>query len=157
MLQAVDAAKRTLAQYWDKTLPVNSSAIAYRMGVQIFFVPDLPVSGCFDNDGEGKPVIYVNPSESAVRQRFTIFHEMGHYVLGHGPSPRHIDPGYDKSHYNPKETAANQFAAEMIMPEGAVRLLAQNHSLAELAAVFSVSERAMAIRLQRLHLTEARA
>ena len=153
MTPAITAAKRILERHWDKTLPVNPSAIAYEMGVKITYDPRLSLSGYFDFDAIGptQPVIFVNPRDSSVRQRFTIFHELGHYVLGHGPSPRDSCPAPRQGGYNVNEVAANQFAAEMIMPSDAVFLYANgNYSIAQMAALFGVSETAMTIRLERL-------
>ena len=153
MTTAVEAAKQILERHWDKTLPVNPSAIAYDMKARIEYDPNLSHSGFFNLDANGKPVIYVNPQDSAVRQRFTIFHELGHYVLGHGPSPRDSGPS---SGYDSNEIAANQFAAEMIMPSDAVFLYAAgSNSVAQMADLFAVSATAMRIRLERLGLLSA--
>lgn len=151
MSSAIETAKRTLERHWDKTLPVNPSAIAYAMGAKIVYDPDLSISGYFDFQDDRKPVIYVNPLDSFVRQRFTIFHELGHYALGHGPSARDPSQNYDRQNYDICEVMANQFAAEMIMPSDVVFLYANgDYSLAQMAHLFNVSEQAMRIRLERL-------
>lgn len=151
MSSAIEAAKRTLDRHWDKTLPVNPSAIAYAMGAKIVYDPDLHISGYFDFQDDGKPVIYVNPFESFVRQRFIIFHELGHYVLEHYSSPRDPSQNDERQDGDLDEFMANQFAAEMIMPSDVVFLYANgDHSLAQMAHLFNVSEQAMRIRLERL-------
>lgn len=151
MSSAIETARRILERYWDKTLPVNPLAIAYAMDIKIVYKPDLSISGYLDFLDDGKPVIYVNPRDSLVRQRFTIFHELGHYALDHGPSARDPAQIYDRQNYNLREVMANQFAAEMIMPSDVVFLYANgNYTLAQMAQMFNVSEQAMSIRLNRL-------
>ena len=53
---------------------------------------------------------------------------------------------------DPDETAANAFAAELLMPEDAVRQLVRGNSLQQLAYYFDVSPTAMYIRLKVLRL-----
>lgn len=145
-MQAVEAAKRVLGRYWDKALPVNPSAILYAMGVKIVYDPDLSASGCLDLQDDGRPVVHINPRDSFTRQRFTLFHELGHYILGH-------DHGAPDSSQDCTscEVMADQFATEMILPSDAVFLYANgDYSLARMAQLFNVSEQAMRIRLERL-------
>lgn len=145
-VQTVEAAKRVLGRYWDKTLPVNPSAILYAMGVRIVYDPDLSTSGCLDLQGDGKPVIHISPRDTFMQQRFTLFHELGRYVLGHGP----VALDFSQNHAL-VEVMANQFAAEMILPSDVVFLYANgDYSLARMAQLFNVSEQAMRIRLERL-------
>ncbi|WP_288623469.1 ImmA/IrrE family metallo-endopeptidase [uncultured Streptococcus sp.] len=72
-------------------------------------------SGKFNSD---EYTIYVNRSEPKVRQRFTQAHELGHCVLGHkGESARLINSANYRLHERLNERAANQFAAELLMPK----------------------------------------
>ena len=146
-----EAARKILEEHWDKTLPVNPVAIANSMGVKVFFSSGLDVSGKFV-EHSGQPAIYVNPDESLSRKRFTIFHELGHNVMGHGARARDKYRVYNKYNFIPEECDANNFAAEMLMPRDAVEFYAneKGYSLSQLANVFAVSEKAMAIRLERL-------
>lgn len=74
---------------------------------------DMIISGKSGHYDPQKQEIYVNILEPYKRQRFTKAHEIGHFVLGHGES--------DREDYtinsDIKERAANQFAAELLMPE----------------------------------------
>lgn len=66
-------------------------------------------SGKYDADNKK---MYINLLESPQRQRFTKSHELGHFVFNHGGiSDREQTPVI-----NAKERAANQFAAELLMP-----------------------------------------
>ena len=69
----------------------------------------LDLSGEFDPD---KRTIFVNIFEADKRQRFTKAHEIGHCVFKHeGVSHRNTN-----APSSPKERAANQFAAELLLP-----------------------------------------
>lgn len=66
-----------------------------------------------------KREITINKSEPEYRQRFTMAHEIGHIILGHtGQSYRTSDLAqYKDTLSRMKEVAANNFAAELIMPK----------------------------------------
>lgn len=153
------AATQVLQQHWNGQLPVDLAAIAQRMGVAIrsrspFEEPAFPYSGYFEQTPSG-PCIHVNISEPAVRQRFTVAHELGHYVLGHKDSPRDSAQNFGSGVVDPRERAANQFAAELLMPSDAVRRVVasgQFNSVNELAQAFQVSGVAMGYRLNNLQL-----
>jgi hypothetical protein len=67
-------------------------------------------SGKYDADNKK---MYINILESEQRQRFTKSHELGHFIFKHeGISDREQIPVI-----NAKERAANQFAAELLMPK----------------------------------------
>src|SRR5438128_1930962 len=62
----------------------------------------------------------------AGRKRFTVAHELGHYVLGHGSEVIRCRP-VDVENWDPKlhqdERDANTFAAEILMPAAVIRPL----------------------------------
>jgi len=100
--------------------------------------------------------IIVNADEPETRQRFTIAHELGHWVcqcLEGRMEPvycRAEDVGVDPE-AKALEREANVFAAELLMPEEAVR-----SSTAETtAADFGVSAAAMGWRLYSFGIGEA--
>ena len=77
-------------------------------------------SGEFDSESNK---ILVNSLEPDTRQRFTLAHELGHFVLNHqGVNHRSDDSSvYSDEQLRVNEIAANQFAAELIMPKNLVR------------------------------------
>ena len=106
----------------------------------------LELSGFYNDEAKE---IFILENETSTRQRFSVAHELGHAVLGHGTRQRvKISP------YDPKERAANQFAATLLMPSLAVRTMVEqrNMQFAKLCSTFDVSEQAMAIRLMELRL-----
>lgn len=136
-----------LVRHWSgRTLPIDPFEIAQKEGLNI-----API---FDASGWYKPyegTIYFNPTEPLVRQRFTVAHELGHHVFNHGERPRDSAPQFVSR--DPYESQANRFAAELLMPEGSVRLLLIDQGVTDislLARYFNVSEQAMTIRLKNL-------
>lgn len=101
-----------------------------------------------------KNAIFVNKMESPGRKRFTIAHEIGHYVLKHKES--HILKRDELSSLgtNQQEKEANAFAAELLMPEEIFKFLYKDVGLTdrELAIEFGVSTHAIAVRKQTLRL-----
>ncbi len=141
--------------------PVDVAALARWCGVRVLgydFGADAPLSG-FLIELETGPVIGFNEGQfSHGRQRFTIAHELGHYLLRHHDN-FHIDvasavahgeaPNYDWR----DERAANEFAAELLMPAQLVLAAARdNASVRDLAEKFEVSQEAMGFRLINLGL-----
>lgn len=103
---------------------------------------------------DGGAVIAINSLHHENRQRFSLAHELGHYLLDHHDR-FHIDvddvdmPGYDWH----VERTANEFAAELLMPPAIVHdEHANNPDTLALANRFKVSELAMGYRLVNLGL-----
>lgn len=148
-----------LLNYWlDKKtgvlrLPVDPKAIAEAVGLHVLELPQerRDLSGEIDGDR-----IYFNPNESLVRQRFTIAHELGHFMLNHGHSFR--DPSLNFSWRNGShEVEANKFASELLMPEVAVRHFVVDKGVTDaqvLADRFGVSLAALRFRLINLGLID---
>lgn len=115
------------------------------------------ISGVFFKK-DGKQVLGVNQDEHENRRRFTIAHEIGHYLL-HPASLLHYDRPEvvhfrSKNVLGPEEREANFFAAELLMPEELLRKCIDNGitSVSELASQFKVSKEAMSYRLANLNL-----
>ena len=141
--------------------PVKVESIARDLGIPVVrddtMTPE--VSGKIVREARGTPsgyVIYINAKDPPRRQRFTLAHEIAHYVLhrdliGDGL----IDDGMYRSKLGDVlERQANRMAADLLMPAGLVRALYKGgmKSLSGLSAAFDVSEPAIRIRLQELGL-----
>lgn len=113
--------------------PVAVGKIAEELGVNIVSTNELSsdLSGSITKEGD-QYVIYVNSSHSPLRQRFTIAHELGHYVKHRehlddqheikNPSKRVLNrasgalaPSSDTVEQK-YEIEADQYAAELLMP-----------------------------------------
>ena len=97
--------------------------------------------------------IYVNASDVPARRRFTIAHELGHWVCqcleGRGAPvmcrPDDVSQDADRT----LEREANVFGAELLMPEEAVR---EHAADPDAAAILGVSQLALQWRLYSFDL-----
>jgi Zn-dependent peptidase ImmA (M78 family)/DNA-binding XRE family transcriptional regulator len=103
---------------------------------------------------EDGAVIGVNSEHPPVRQRFSVGHELGHHLLRHAERFHiDVDGGAPPDHDYESERAANEFAAELLMPRRFVTPAFDNDpSPPSLARRFDVSEIAMGYRLVNLGL-----
>lgn len=119
---------------------------------------------------DGRTTIGVNENHHPNRQRFTLAHELGHFLLHRSVSNIFIDAstiffrdGASSDGSKTQEIDANAFAAELLMPEKQLREIINNQPLdafdegavRRLAAQFGVSAQALTIRLTRLGLINA--
>lgn len=145
-------AQSYLERYWNKQLPVDPVAIAQEAGVRVFLNPEMGgLAGCFYD--ENGPTIEYNGRDPLVRQRFTIAHELGHFALRHGARFRDSTESFSLSNYDPVETDANKFAAELLMPAAVVNGMIRTHGITDfevLASMFNTSAVAMKYRLKNL-------
>jgi Zn-dependent peptidase ImmA (M78 family) len=140
------------------TFPVPILEIADKLGYDVFYFDvnqtNRHISGAviYGKDGS-RGNILINPEEPESRKNFTLAHEIGHIVLNHNDDGRIVDQRSDI--LNPKngtrEWQANEFAAELLMPEGEFkRQWGINKSMAMLAEFFNTSISSTAIRIQKL-------
>lgn len=148
--------------------PVPMEQIADYLGIRIELA-DLgeDCSGVLVRNGN-RAVIGVNWGHHSNRRRFSIAHEIAHFVLHEGDT--YIDKGYSVhfrdlesgSGTKQEEMAANAFAAALLMPAKWVRdafrqqpfELTEDDSLELLAKKFEVSTQAMTYRLMNLQLIQ---
>lgn len=113
----------------------------------------------------GRAIIAINDSHHPNRQRFTAAHECGHYFLHReGDEQLFVDQAFARgptasAGTDAFEIEANQFAAELLMPEDMVKDAAVSQSLSDLdiamlALRFEISEQAMTLRLVKLGLVQ---
>ena len=93
------------------------------------------------------PVIYLNNSRSAVRQIFSLFHELAHILLGENGITRGINPVGEQI-----EVFCNQFAAEFLVPSGDLETRFNDSpyddtAIEELAGYYKVSRPVILLRL----------
>ena len=141
------AAKARKSVNFDK-LPVPVDKIAEKLGLKLveFEFPE-SFSGVLRKE---RGVIGVNKNHPLVRRRFTVAHELGHFILGHeGDS---IDEQSDRP--MPLEREANTFASHLLIPTDLVTASVKRVGLdlKTLAKQSWVSEQAMTIRLLEMNL-----
>lgn len=134
--------------------PVPIERLARGCGVLVIErpLPDALSGLVFEIDDHA--VIGVNSEHHEHRRRFTIGHELGHYLLAHHDRFHlDIEAGHVSTYDWASERAANDFAAEILMPhEMVIRAFSKTPSAAALAHRFNVSELAMGYRLVHLGL-----
>ena len=128
-------------------VPVESIAADY-LGLDVCEAP-LPVSGLIL---PAERRIWLNESEPEHRRRFTLAHEVGHWVCqcleGRGAEVMCRDIDLDPAADRTLEREANIFAANLLMPREAVEPLWLRHqAVAPVADAFGVSDEAMQWRL----------
>jgi Zn-dependent peptidase ImmA (M78 family) len=154
---------RLLAQHHVSTPVVHVEKMVKAAGVLLKRGDLGDVSGLMVRRG-GELVIGVNNTQSLARQRFTIAHEFGHYLLHEGIST-HFDRDFkvnfrsteSSQATNVEEIEANFFAASILMPKAfldhdhAVEQLDSDSGVKELARRYGVSQHAMSLRLANLY------
>jgi Zn-dependent peptidase ImmA (M78 family) len=139
------------------TIPIPLDKITSHFGITISHELSENISGVLITKGT-TTVIGVNPSENHSRQRFTIAHEIGHYILHKGDKNLFVDEVMFRSDKKDlRELEANAFATALLMPEELID--AEIKSLGEqpvkdmitsLAQKFEVSTVAMTYKLSNL-------
>lgn len=128
--------------------PVKLSIILRHLGLDVIradpkMIDTKKISAFIDL--EDKFIVY-SDSDPTVRKRFAIAHEVGHYLLNH-ITPNH---GSNLNSDDPKETEANIFAAELLMPyEWLKKDISWNSKIPDLAKKYWVSQEAMGWRLYK--------
>lgn len=150
-----------------KGAPVSIEKLASLVGATIRYRPlNNDLSGMVQRIDDKTAIIGINSYHADVRKRFSIAHEIGHLVL-HEDESLHVDENvrsvvqfrneYSSLGIDDKEIEANQFAAEILMPE---QMLAKDVSkskdrgpeavIEELAELYDVSIQSMTIRLTKM-------
>lgn len=170
LLQRGRAELESLGEAWDNYAIDVELVGTLLFGLGIQRVPDLRVGrreyAAFLN-GDAR-LVAVEAGHHEHRQRFSIAHEVGHFVL-------HYKPGSDSnlfacssadmevgrpgtsgsvSEHLRREWEANRFAAELLMPEESVVAMYRvtGGNAIRLARHFRVSVKAMEIRLEQIPL-----
>lgn len=135
-------------------VPLNVHAVAEYLGVEVVEeLMDDDISGYLEFKS-GRWFAGINALHHENRQRFTLAHELGHFVLHRNSKSRFVDQTFARREgaRNSMESEADSFAAQLLMPENDVRLkISQGITdLRDLAATFRVSSLAMRYRVREL-------
>jgi Zn-dependent peptidase ImmA (M78 family) len=165
-------AERILVTAGLETPSIDVEKVAQSLGIIIRFEStSADVSGALFRRG-GRAIIGVNPSHPHKRQRFTIAHEIGHFILHR--DDLHMDEAnaypnesqvkdrllrdqVSAQATDPKEIEANRFAAALLMPAfmlgstlTSFDIPLKQKDIERLAEDYEVSLQAMAFRLANL-------
>ncbi len=146
--------------------PVKVNDIPLKLGIDLRFAYlGAHISGMLEWIGSTYRIT-INASDPSTRQRFTLAHELGHYMLhrhliGDGVIDDRAYRSTDKGKYHNtligpfEETRANKFAANLLMPRDLInsekdKLTGNEDEIIEqMANKFEVSKQSMAIRLNK--------
>ena len=113
---AIVRARQFVRKVRPDAVPVSVERYAAEIGVGIKYDHDLgpdEAGGSFE--AKGKRCIYVNAHDGSARQRFTVCHEIAHFVLGL-PSDHQGSPSWSYAKRPPNEIWCDVFAAELLLP-----------------------------------------
>jgi Zn-dependent peptidase ImmA (M78 family) len=157
---ARDAADQLLAAANVTTPPVDVYDLAHRCGVRVleFDFHDM-VDGLVVQLDDGPAIGLDKNRDYEGRRRFTLAHELGHYVLRHAATflvdfhDAGSSAGQSPNYNWRNERAANAFAANLLMPADLLRADYRTTPDVELLARrYEVSKPAMGFRLTSLGL-----
>ena len=173
ILSAERKAEEVLVQLAVRGAPVPVEHLALQLGLSVERAQlGDDVSGILVvRDGRG--LIGVNTAQAPTRQRFSIAHEIGHFLLHRNVMSVFIDKQFTRPYLaafrdatsatgeDKREREANAFAAALLMPERFVRNVVtdlgadadDDGAIALLAKRFEVSQQAMTFRLVNLLAT----
>jgi hypothetical protein len=126
--------------------PVDVRGLCFALGVKIVDDPALKFAGTVDSSPDGAATITVKAGDPEYRKRFTIAHELGH-LMCHGPGEFFRDTNFAGDR---RETEANAFAADLLLPRYLLRPLVGKLSTNALASLFAVSPTAMNIQIEKM-------
>lgn len=159
-LNKIEPNHRVIVDKYLLEYPVKLGQLARELGVAIKVSSmRTGVSGQITNE-DGQYIIRVNRNEARERQRFTIAHELAHFLLHRDvidKSPNGITDNvlYRSGAPETIEYEANRLAADIVMPMNFIEQklredyqgVVTDATIESLAAAFQVSKAAMEIRL----------
>jgi Zn-dependent peptidase ImmA (M78 family) len=163
-LAKIDPRFQEVIRESNSEIPVRLGELARRLGVHQIKISnlDLGKSGRIKKEGQ-EYVITVNRNEARERQRFTIAHELAHFLLHRDIIDRSAEGITDNVLYRSGasewvEFEANRLAAELIMPTDQVKKILDSEYqgivteavIENLASRFCVSKTAMELKLNRV-------
>ncbi|WP_322894904.1 MULTISPECIES: ImmA/IrrE family metallo-endopeptidase [unclassified Yoonia] len=162
-VQCLSTEQKEILSRYSTQRPIQLGKLAKELGVEIKVASlGTGISGQISREGNGY-VIRVNRNEARERQRFTIGHELAHFLLHReiiDRSPTGITDTvlYRSGAPQQIEYEANRLAAEIVMPMDLIEQevrdgfggMVTEATIEALANRFEVSKAAMEIRLSQL-------
>lgn len=155
-----ERAEKVLSDFGIASIPIDVITIAKKSNILIRKARSEKFSGLLYRKDD-TAFMAISSSESDVRQRFTIAHELGHFFM-HPNKDTFVDFRDNKKNIarGIKEIQANQFAAALLMPRKFIEKDVKNfketgfndEAIKFLAQKYHVSEDAMSFRLINLNM-----
>lgn len=131
-------------------IPVKITDIANDFGIKVYKSTMSGISGAIIKEDK-EYVIYINSEDGRNRQRFTIAHEIAHYVLHKDKIGNNLTDNamYRSRLSNVLEKQANRLASEILMPvKFVMEYINENKNISQMASLFEISEEVVKIRLE---------
>lgn len=159
MSAAPSITQAAVIERFQHSAPVDVTALAEALGLSVWEDETLPegISGKLFLDpvsgGASGYSIVVRASDAYVRRRFTVAHEIAHFILHRDRIGSSLtdDAMYRSGLSTREEAEANRLAADILMPRPLIAHYIKSYGSADpevLASIFHVSEAAMRIRLE---------
>jgi Zn-dependent peptidase ImmA (M78 family) len=130
-----------------KAPPVNLGIICEWLNILVYIMPCGAFGAIFSKRAGGGHLLQVNSRLPLGRFRFSIAHELGHFLQGHKP----LASIWEKR--SPfLERQADVFAAELLLPEELLRADRAAYTDDELLERYKVSRQTLSIQLEELKL-----
>ena len=144
------------AEHWGlETNPLDVEGVIKKFGIKLVREEmDVDLSGYIEKRHDTW-VIGINKYQTPRRQRFTLAHELAHFLFDRASleTGRHTDSIMLRSEdLNSVEQRANEFAADLLMPKEQfhAKVTAGIRDVSELSEQFDVSEAAIRYRAYKL-------
>ena len=160
LLAELSKEQLAILQHARRKAPVKMIKLAKKLGLRVFeaTIPmraGAPMAGALrtgDPVYEGKDGYWIecHKHDSETRKRFTVAHEIGHYLFHKHMMTEDIEDNalYHSDLPISEEVEANKFAAWLLMPDELIaEYLEQGLDMDAMARKFNVSRHAMAIKL----------
>ncbi len=147
---------RSVIQSYQAEVPIKIGELVKSFGVEVkISTLDVGISGMIHPNQDGYKIV-INKHEPEYRRRFTLAHELAHFLLhrdliGAGISDNVLYRSQLSDH---REAEANRLASDILMPPDKLKEARSNlmisklaDAVSPLAHLFKVSEEAMRIRL----------
>lgn len=154
----IDATQKEILDRYRSEIPVRIGALAAELGLDVRLSSLSPrISGLIEPSDDQSFSIKVNKFESEERQRFTVAHEVAHFLLHRNLIKNGIVDSimYRSALSSKHEVEANRLAADILMPYDAIEAglkelgnVRDEATATALARKFRVSLPAMKVRLR---------
>lgn len=124
--------------------------------IKVVYLPMIGTQSGQLSYSDGLWTIIIKSLHNKKRQRFTLAHELGHYILHKEKNAEFKDTVFFRNDVlDSMEYKANEFASELLMPEVDVREYVNKgiRNIGDLAEIFGVSAAAMRYRIISLGYT----
>ena len=149
---AKQMARKVIKTYDLREVPINLRKIFEGLNLEYMEINDSEDidGGILEVDGEPK-IAVVNKAKPIARQRFTLAHELGHIFLCHkdrdvydSEETRDREEQEFSQGKPPKESEADAFAAELLIPYEHIKKYESDiNDVEKMANIFKVSKQAM--------------